>query len=501
MTGIETVLGVAALLIGLTGAWSPCGFSMVETIGPTGHSGGRPATAAALTTFIPGALIGGVATFGALAVLGDVIHGAGGRIAYGAAALIAVVAALAEARGIPIVPQIRRQLPEHWRRIMPMPLAAGLYGVLLGLGFTTFVLSFGVWALAGMAFAIGDPTAGVVIGLAFGAGRAIPVLVLAPVCDRPSGMRATEAMTQRPGLYLGARKGDALALMTCAVALTVAPATAATSIVKDVGDPSAAGTDLAFEKANGNGILVRADGERVGLPGTDPAIGGPYLALHQRNMIAVLNRRTLEEVGRFVAPGADALAVSRHWLVWRSRRAGDDSLNARSISDAGRLGDDDDEIVSVDSPANLGRPSLDTGTLVYSRAGTLGSSVFEREMKSGEIRNLLSTRQWLFSSPSVRGDAFSYVRTTNTRQEVYVRKLGAKGPGGMIYRTPATSYRDSDQGAGPHHKRLPTRIPPPDRRRTNTQIAGTTLTKDTVYLTLQTQRGGDVSTRIARAAR
>ena len=40
-----------------------------------------------------------------------------------------------------IVPQIRRQLPEHWRRAMPMPLAAALYGVLLGLGFTTFVLT------------------------------------------------------------------------------------------------------------------------------------------------------------------------------------------------------------------------------------------------------------------------------------------------------------------------------------------------------------------------
>ena len=31
---------------------------------------------------------------------------------------------------------------------MPLPLAAGLYGVLLGLGFTTFILTFAVWALA-----------------------------------------------------------------------------------------------------------------------------------------------------------------------------------------------------------------------------------------------------------------------------------------------------------------------------------------------------------------
>ena len=39
---------------------------------------------------------------------------------------------------------------------MPVPLAAGLYGVLLGLGFTTFILSFAVWALAGISVALGD---------------------------------------------------------------------------------------------------------------------------------------------------------------------------------------------------------------------------------------------------------------------------------------------------------------------------------------------------------
>ena len=52
---------------------------------------------------------------------------------------------------------------------MPVPLAAGLYGVLLGLGFTTFILTFAVWALAGIAVALGDPQLGLAIGLGFGA--------------------------------------------------------------------------------------------------------------------------------------------------------------------------------------------------------------------------------------------------------------------------------------------------------------------------------------------
>ena len=35
---LEITLAAAALLAGLTGTWSPCGFSMIETIGPVGHT-------------------------------------------------------------------------------------------------------------------------------------------------------------------------------------------------------------------------------------------------------------------------------------------------------------------------------------------------------------------------------------------------------------------------------------------------------------------------------
>src|SRR6185295_10608938 len=120
---------------------------------------------------------------GLLSVIGQAAKRTGGRVAYLLAAGIALAAAFAEARGTRIVPQIRRQLPESWRWTMPLPLAAGLYGVLLGLGFTTFVLSFGVWALAGIGVALGDPTSGLVIGAAFGVGRAIPVVAVAPAVD------------------------------------------------------------------------------------------------------------------------------------------------------------------------------------------------------------------------------------------------------------------------------------------------------------------------------
>ena len=217
MEPLLIALAVAGLLIGATGTWSPCGFSMIETIGPTGHTGGLRTTLAASATFAPFAVVGGVLTFGlARARAGEALLGAGGTIAYVIAAAVALAAALAEARGTPIVPKVRRQLPVGWRSSVPMPLAAAGYGVLLGLGFTTFVLTYGVWALMGVSLALGDPTAGLVVGLAFGLGRALPIVVLAPLADRPSGERACEAMAMRPGLLRGARAGDAAALLAVA---------------------------------------------------------------------------------------------------------------------------------------------------------------------------------------------------------------------------------------------------------------------------------------------
>ena len=66
MDGLELALGLAALLAGLTGTWSPCGFSMIETLGPTGHIGGRATTIAACVTFTLGALVCATAAVAAL---------------------------------------------------------------------------------------------------------------------------------------------------------------------------------------------------------------------------------------------------------------------------------------------------------------------------------------------------------------------------------------------------------------------------------------------------
>ena len=217
---LEIVLIVAAAVAGVTGAWSPCGFSMVETLAPQGYAGRLRTTLAACATFSAGALVGGAATFGGLALLGDAL-GAGGPAALAVAAAVALAAAIGEARGARILPQVRRQVPESWRRRMPVPLAAGIYGVLLGLGFTTFILTFAVWALAGVSVALGDPALGLTIGLAFGAGRLLPVVVLAPAAATHAGAAFHAAMAERPRILRSLRAVDAVAMAACSVALVV----------------------------------------------------------------------------------------------------------------------------------------------------------------------------------------------------------------------------------------------------------------------------------------
>jgi hypothetical protein len=432
LSGLELALATAALLIGLTGTWSPCGFSMVETIGPTGHTGGRRTTLAACATFLPGALVGGVATFGALAAAGELAHGAGGRVAYGVAAAIALIAAVAEARGAPIVPQIRRQLPEHWRRVMPMPLAAGLYGILLGLGFTTFVLSFGVWALAGISLAAGDPQLGLVIGLAFGLGRAIPIVGLAPFAGTPAGARAIELMAEG-GLYRRLRLGDAAALVVAAAALGVSggSATAAQTVATNGADPSAAEADLVFQLQDRSGVL-RRDGADIALPGNDPAIGGPYIAVIQGGEIVLLRREDLSEVTRIAAPAVDAVAVSGDWLVMRRREGGRDALEARKITDPlspGPL----ERITSAGAPSQVGRPALDGDTVVWSTAQRDESRVWMRDLTERRNRIVVGSRFNLLTNPAIEGRRLIYVRGGGSHDRVMATRLGRRGAGRPIH--------------------------------------------------------------------
>jgi hypothetical protein len=432
MSPLEIALGVAALLIGATGTFSPCGLSVIDTIGPTGHTGGRRTTTAACIAFLPGAIAGGLITFGSLAALGDLLHGAGGRASYLVAAAIALLAAVLEARGTRIIPQIRRQLPEHWRRVMPMPVAAALYGVLLGIGFTTFVLSFGVWALAGVSLAVGDPTIGLVLGACFGVGRALPILALAPLAGRPAGIRAIELMCEHPGVYLGLRRGDAAALAVAALALIIVPgsAGAAGTSVSHATDPSATADALLFQRLGGPAVISRG-GPDVPLPGSHPAIGGRYIATVRGDSVLLFDRVTLAPVAQIPAAGADAIAISDLWLAYRTSSGGGDAIYIRYIANPAAPAPPL-QVASQGGAGQLSRPASDGGILLYAIATPRGSRVIQRVMGTRKHRALVRSNRLLLFDPSVNGRSFAYVRADARRSRLMVRKRHAHGAGRVL---------------------------------------------------------------------
>ncbi len=487
---LTAVLAVAAFLAGVTGSWSPCGFSMVTTLGPTGHEGGRRLTLAALAAFAPGALLGGVVTFAGLAALGSLLGGS--AWALGAAAVVAGAGALLELAGAPIAPQVRRQVPEHWRRVLPLPVAAGLYGVLLGLGFTTFVLTFAVPALAAVALAVGDVGTGLAVGLAFGAGRLLPIALLAPVADAPLGWRATELMAERPLLLRGFRAADALALGAAALVLGAASAEAAPRVVAaGATDPSVAGDtvvwrDLAAGAASFGGTPF---------PGvTRAAVGGPHsAALLTGEEVLVARRADGAEVRRLRVPGADALAVSARWLVVRA------GTRLRAV----RLDRARARLRTVARSGGLGRPALDGDLLVHHVTRAAESRIVQVDLRGGARRVLRRSARAQLTQPAIRGDRLLLVETSATGQRL---RLGRRRPEtGRLDRT-LLSLRPAirpDRGAEPggnggHGVTSPARP-------VATQPAGrvatlwtTALAADAAYVTRLVARRGRTTAELLR---
>lgn len=430
---LSAALLAAALVAGLAGAWSPCGFSMVDTIA----AGRRAATAAATLAFGFGAALGGVATFGGLALAGRAL-GLGGGIALAVGAGLVLAAAAGDAAGRRIVPQVRRQVPESWRRILPMPVAAGLYGVLLGLGFTTFVLSFATYALAAAALVTGDPALGVGIGLAFAAGRTLPVVLLAPAQETGWGADAAAAMAERPGILRALRALAAAALVLAIAGST--PAFGSEVVAVDAADPSIAPDGaLAWESGDGRGALLVGP-QVVSLPGGDPAVSDFAVAWLETDAVVLARRDNLEPFARLSAPGADAVALSNEWVAWRAAGTdGIDRLFAVSLQDPA----EPPRFVGR-ARTGLGAPSLDGARLLYHlTAAATGSRIVEYDLATSRRRVLRRERRALLLNPVSRDGVVLYVRSTSRRQELRL-------DGRVVYSTTPTARRDAGVEPGRH---------------------------------------------------
>jgi hypothetical protein len=440
---------LTALIAGIAGAWSPCGFSMVDTIGTALGDARRTIMILAATTFTIGALAGGALTFGGLALLGELLgHGSAG-IRDALAGALALAAAFADWRGWRIAPQIRRQVPERWRWIMPLPLACGLYGLLLGLGFTTFVLSFAVWALAGISFAADSAIFGVVVGIAFGIGRALPVLWIAPRLGSERGDRALERLALEPRLWLGMRRLDAIGLSACAVALGGSSALAAAPAFET--DPSVDGGAFAWQVPGGSGML-RTPSSTIRLRGRLPALGGAHLAWLVGERIVVSKDRAA--ASRQTIPVAalatvDALAVSADWLVVRDESAkGIANLFAVSLHNTARRR----YLAGSAIPGAIGRPALEGSTVAYAYSNARGSTIYEVDLDNGARRVLRgATGNVLYENPALRGGRLLYERVGRCAQELLLGSPSRPSDDRVVFSVPSTVWRDSGYESGYTH--------------------------------------------------
>jgi hypothetical protein len=160
-----------------------------------------------------GAVVGaGLGWVGALLV-GSIEEAA---LLLGTAVLALTAGALDLARVKPPGPE--RQVNEAWIGHYRGWVYGGAFGVELGLGVMTFVVTWGVYATYGVQLLSASPWRGAMVGGVFGFGRSL-ALLLAKRIDRPS--RLTDFHRRMADLGLPVRRVAALSLAVAGVLGTI----------------------------------------------------------------------------------------------------------------------------------------------------------------------------------------------------------------------------------------------------------------------------------------
>ena len=124
-------------------------------------------------------LAGGVASLSvgaSLAWLGSLLPPRAAVIATATAIVVALVAIARELGWARLpLPQSTRQTERNWGMVLPGAVAAALWGLDLGLTFTTRLTFSGAWFLAFTAAVVGKPLFGATLFFAYWAGRALSV--------------------------------------------------------------------------------------------------------------------------------------------------------------------------------------------------------------------------------------------------------------------------------------------------------------------------------------
>jgi methylamine utilization protein MauE len=163
---------------------------MLQTITPVVHGGRRTRWAGTLALHVVGATASAAVLGAALSGAGLVLGAPWGPAGAAAVAMVAGLYALRELAGIGVgVPDLRRQVPEWWRRWFSPGVAAFLYGLGLGVGFITHLRHGTLVAVAAVAVITGNPVLGALVVAPFGLARSLTVAAAWSARDRRSERR------------------------------------------------------------------------------------------------------------------------------------------------------------------------------------------------------------------------------------------------------------------------------------------------------------------------
>ena len=175
------IVGAAVTVVAaaVRSTWSPCGWSMLSTITPLTERGRGHRFGATAAWFVGGAVLGGALLGGVAALLATLVDASGAsttvRLAIGGGAALA--AALLDARHLgPTLPHHRRQVNEEWLdEFRPWVYAAG-FGLQIGTGLSTYIMTGAVYLVIVLAALSGAATTAALLGAAFGLLRGLAVL-------------------------------------------------------------------------------------------------------------------------------------------------------------------------------------------------------------------------------------------------------------------------------------------------------------------------------------
>jgi len=193
------VTGVLAIAAAARGVWSPCGLSMISAINPFSERSRGHRYWVTACWFVAGAVLGG-ALLGATVALAAAAWSllpvpAAGTLAIAAGCCL--VALVSDSPAVPAaLPNHPRQVNERWLGRYRRWIYAAGFGLQIGSGFATYIMTAAVSLIAVLGVLSGSPVVAMLTGLLFGLVRGLAVLLSGTARD-PAALRALHRRLDR----------------------------------------------------------------------------------------------------------------------------------------------------------------------------------------------------------------------------------------------------------------------------------------------------------------